>query len=180
MSDMSALLPALSCVLGHLEASIYAEQVFCSVVTEMETLPMFQDQPLVASIHRENYETSYHRNTAAGHLQRSLANSGVNIHQLMVLTVECLYETRAHDLKAETYLRQLDQINHEDAAGWMAAAVKWHRRRKRQLNLAARTLHSVLPSPLWAEGARRASGHHSGSGKSMARNSSGSKGLPSA
>ncbi len=56
MSDYTALYPALSTVLSHIEASIQAEQIFCSIVTEMTYLPAFKDQPPLRQLHRENYE----------------------------------------------------------------------------------------------------------------------------
>ncbi len=152
MSDYTALYPALSTVLSHIEASIHAEQIFCSIVTEMTYLPAFQDQPPLRKLHSENYETSYHRNTAAGNLQRLLTGSGSSEERLILMTVECLLEAREHDQKAEDYLSQIKPSSSADAR-WLEAAGKWQKRRKQHLKHAARTLRPAIGEKLWNKGA---------------------------
>jgi hypothetical protein len=152
VSDYTALYPALSTVLSHIEASIQAEQIFCSIVTEMTYLPAFKDQPPLRQLHRENYETSYHRNTAAGNLQRFLTGSGSSEERLILMTVECLLETHEHDRKAEDYLSQMKPASSADAR-WLEAAGKWHKRRKQHLKHAARTLRAAIGETLWSKGA---------------------------
>lgn len=137
-------------VLHHLELSIHAEQAFCSTLTQMEYLPRFKDQPALRKVHKENYATSYHRNTAAGNLTRLIDG---DVDELLVLmTVECFIETRQHDKTAEFALAQISVTNLDDEE-WMNAANEWHFQRKRQLRYAAKALRSVIAPELWNKGA---------------------------
>lgn len=152
MDDIAMLYTSSAKVMRHVELSIQAEQVFCSIVTEMKFMPQFANDPNLATVHRENYETSYHRNTAAGNLQRLLALSGQPNEMLILMTVECFIETHEHDKIAEQALLNIKATRPDDEK-WLAAAQKWHRRRKRQLGLAASTLRAAIGRELWEKGA---------------------------
>jgi hypothetical protein len=137
-------------VLKHVELSIKAEQVFCSIVTQMKYLPQFTGQAALNTVHRENYQTSYHRNTAAGNLERLVA--GESDELLILMTVECFIETRHHDKIAETSLGNIVVTSSEDQK-WISAATEWHRRRKQHLKSAARILSTMIGPELWNKGA---------------------------
>jgi hypothetical protein len=143
-------------VLGHIEESIHAEQVFCSIATQMTFLPQFKDQTDLETIHKENYETSYHRNTAAGNLARLV--TGETDEMLILMTVECFVEAKNHDKAAGAALEELKNDNTLDPNDdiWLDGAKIWHRRRKRALRHAAETLHIIIGSELWAKGAKMA------------------------
>ncbi|GMA51792.1 hypothetical protein GCM10025857_31490 [Alicyclobacillus contaminans] len=136
-------------VLRDVERSIYAEQVFCSYVTQMTFMPQFKDQPALRQVHRENYETSYHRNTAAGNLHR-LAQFDED-ELLVLMTVECFIETRKHDNTALTALRQ---VTTSDPTGrkLLERAFYWHDQRKHYLKRAAGKLYTMLGPELWQKG----------------------------
>ncbi len=152
MSHLASLYPSLSTVLDHLDASIYAEQVFCSITTEMKFLPSFKDQPPLRTVHRENYETSYHKNTAAGNLHRLLAHGHSSHERLILITIECFIEAREHERKAEEALSNLQAPTESDQR-WLDAAHKWHRRRRRELRHAARVLRAAVGPEIWEQGA---------------------------
>jgi hypothetical protein len=139
-------------VLQHVEMSIHAEQVFCSIVTEMKYMPGFQNDPGLKTVHEQNYETSYHRNTAAGNLRRLVAHGGPSKEQLILMTVECFLEAHDHDKRAETALQTLSASSPTDET-WLQAAAKWHKRRKVELNRAAKLLRASIPANLWEKGA---------------------------
>jgi hypothetical protein len=141
-------------VLRPLSVSIYGEQVFCSITTEMKWLPGFRDNAELTALHRENYETSYHRNTAAGNLTRLAwqeAQGRDPSKRLVLMTVECLLEAREHDRRTAQHLRAL-----EEQAGayrsWLEAASRWHEHRTRWLRRAVRTLRGGIPAGWWEEG----------------------------
>lgn len=138
-------------VLQHVDMSIQAEQVFCSIVTEMKFMPNFQDQAALATVHKENYETSYHRNTAAGNLRRLISQGGPSQEQLILMTVECFIEARGHDKTAESALQSIVTSSPQDES-WVHAAAKWHKRRKMELKRAARLLKATIPANLWEKG----------------------------
>ena len=96
-------------ILKHVKASIHAEQVFCSITTEMKMFPQFARQPLLRELHRENYETSYHRNTAAGNLIRLqvIDPSNDSFIRLVLMTVECFIEAKEHDRKAYDFTQAI-------------------------------------------------------------------------
>ncbi|SFU71568.1 hypothetical protein [Alicyclobacillus macrosporangiidus] len=48
-------------VLHYVERSIHAEQIFCSIVTEMKFMPAFKDDPHLTEVHRQNYEKFYRK-----------------------------------------------------------------------------------------------------------------------
>jgi hypothetical protein len=138
-------------VLQHVKMSIHAEQVFCSIVTEMKFMPSFQEDPELATVHKENYETSYHRNTAAGNLRRLLADGGPSTEQLILMTVECFLEARQHDRTAEAALQNIQPKAPEDQS-WLNAAAKWHGRRKAELHRATKLLRASIPDSMWEKG----------------------------
>lgn len=92
-------------ILNHLEQSIHAEQFICSIVTEMKYMPPFKNQIALKKIHKENYQTSYHRNTADGNLKRLISGAGQSEHQLVLMTVECFLEADEHDQNIEDALQ---------------------------------------------------------------------------
>jgi len=137
-------------VFKHLMSSIKAEQVFCSVVTQMKFLPQFADDPNLRTVHRENYETSYHRNTAAGNLRRLLR--GEVDEMLVLMTVECFIEAQEHDKKSETALRQIRSSSTEDEK-WLSSARYWHTLRKKHLKAARTALYHIIGPDIWQKGA---------------------------
>ncbi|MCL6518081.1 hypothetical protein, partial [Alicyclobacillus sp.] len=138
-------------VLQHLEQSIHAEQVFCSIVTEMKFMPAFKDDPNLAEVHRQNYETSYHRNTAAGNLRRLLAGAGPSEEMLVLMTIECFVEAKRHDRQAEEALKAIRTESPADE-GWIQAAERWHARRRQALRMARRLLRQSVSEETWAKG----------------------------
>lgn len=136
-------------VKNELMESVYAEQVFCSIVTEMKLMPQFQNQPALAGIHRENYETSYHRNTAVGNLSRLQAGEA-NV-TLVLMTVECLAEAARHDNSAESSLGQMHAATPDDQV-WLRAAANWHARRSWWVRRAAASLQASVGPELWEQG----------------------------
>ncbi|WAH37820.1 hypothetical protein [Alicyclobacillus dauci] len=140
-------------VLHYLNLSIRAEQIFCSIVTQMLYIPQFQNQTSLKTVHRENYQTSYHRNTAAGNLIRLEGGDAQKI--LVLMTIECFVEVRKHDKVAEAGLRQITASSAEDKS-LLAVAFEWHSMRKRYLRAAARTLRSTVGADVWQEGVQLA------------------------
>jgi hypothetical protein len=142
-------------ILQHVNASIQAEQVFCSITTEMKWFPQIERQPILKELHAENYETSYHRNTAAGNLIRLQMTDGTDRDQhkrLILMTVECLLEAKEHDTKAYNFLTRLEADTSQDKA-WIEFAAKWHRLREHYLRRAMRRLRMSISDDMWQEGA---------------------------
>lgn len=137
-------------VLSQVEQSIKAEQVFCSIVTQMKYLPQFTGQAALNKVHRENYETSYHRNTAAGNLERLVF--GESDELLILMTVECFIEARQHDKTAAASLEKIVATSSEDQQ-WIIVATEWHKRRRQYLKSAARLLSTLIGPELWNKGA---------------------------
>lgn len=133
-----------------MKGSIEAEQVFCSLVTEMGYQPQFRGNSALAIVHRENYETSYHRNTAAGNLERLLQGDTSN-EMLVLLTVECFIEARQHDGTAEMALMQIKAVSQEDS-GWLEAARFWHQKRRQYLDSATEVLYTSIGPAMWEKG----------------------------
>lgn len=129
----------------------YAEQVFCSLTTEMQYLPAFKNNPELQKLHKENYETSYHQNTAAGNLQRLMV--GAKTHEqekiLVLITVKCMLEAKNHQSKAEDALKSLSAPQEHQA--WLDAAHHWHHMRHRWLKAATKELRAAIPPKWWSE-----------------------------
>lgn len=136
-------------VKNELMESVHAEQVFCSIVTEMKRMPQFQHQPALANLHRQNYETSYHRNTAVGHLSRLQA--GEPSVALILMTVECLAEAARHDKSAQAALDQIQAATPDDQV-WLRAAANWHARRSWWGRRTAASLQANVSPDLWEQG----------------------------
>ncbi|MBX5436614.1 MAG: hypothetical protein IRZ33_05280 [Alicyclobacillaceae bacterium] len=157
MTDMRLWAPWAG-VLKYLKASIYAEQVFCSVTTEMRFFPAFAEQPAFRELHAENYETSYHRNTAAGNLIR-LTHAEPEYtepnRRLVVTTIACCSQSREHDRRAEQALAALTASSAEERA-FLDLAGKWHEHRKYWLKRAMRLLRAGVPAELWQQGVAKA------------------------
>ncbi|MCL6636467.1 MAG: hypothetical protein K6T26_00850 [Alicyclobacillus sp.] len=146
-----ANLNVYAAVLHHVGLSLQAEQVFCSIVTEMKFMPAFRDDPHLQTVHKENYETSYHRNTAAGNLRRLLTGAFAEEDMLVLMTIECFVEAKAHDLAAEQALRAIPATT-ESQQHWLRAAERWHMRRRRELSRAKRILRSHVSAETWQKG----------------------------
>lgn len=150
MSQLQSVIAASRPILSYVNRSIHAEQVFCSIVTQMTFLPQFSGQQALKTVHAENYETSYHRNTAAGNLYRLITEYPDN--QLVLMTVECFIEARRHDKTAEAALAQITAETTSDAE-WLTAARFWHGQRKRFLKEAGRLLYAAIGPEVWQQGA---------------------------
>lgn len=134
-------------------ASIHAEQVFCSITTEMKYMPGFAKLPELATIHKQNYETSYHMNTATGNLLRLMMGAKTLEQEklLVLMTVECFIEAMAHLATAEQALTSISAPDTESAK-YLEAAAHWHDLRKYWLRKANRTLRKAIPPEWWSEG----------------------------
>lgn len=150
MNDLQHVTNEFAQVLHPTKSSIYAEQVFCSIVTQMKFIPQFSNQPVLKTVHAENYQTSYHRNTAAGNLHRLLeVNHSDEI--LILMTVECFAESHQHDKTAESALLKITTTNPGDAK-WLESAIYWHNQRKRHLKHAAKMLYTAVGPEVWKKG----------------------------
>lgn len=143
-----------SIVFDLVNRSIRDEQVFCSITTQMSFMPQFSNQAALKTVHKENYETSYHRNTAAGNLCRLLTTDPHN-EMLILMTVECFIEAKEHDRKAQAALEQIVSTVPSDDP-WIKSAMHWHRKRKKHLKQAARILKDAIGPDLWQQGANLA------------------------
>lgn len=141
-------------------ASIHAEQVFCSITTEMKYMPEFMNIPELATVHRENYETSYHKNTAAGNLLRLMMGAKTPEQEklLVLMTVECLIEATHHHATAEQALTSMNASSGESTR-YLEASAHWHDLRKYWLRKAQRTLRRAIPPEWWQEGQSLAEPH---------------------
>jgi|GEM_PF-5766725 len=139
-------------VFQKLSACIYAEQVFCSLTTEMKFLPAFQDSSILKNIHTQNYETSYHQNTAAGNLQRLMmgATTAEQEKMLALVTVACMTEAKRHQNQAEAYLRQM--TSDASDSQWLDAIRHWHQMRYHWLKVARSSLKGSISPQWWSQG----------------------------
>ncbi|KPV42940.1 hypothetical protein [Alicyclobacillus ferrooxydans] len=138
-------------VIRYLDMSILAEQVFCSIVAEMQNDPNLRDRGAWSVLEQANRATTYYRSTAGGHLRRLLWGADADTSELFSLTVGCLVEAKAHDKEAEHALVDLD----DDPAvnrPMLNAALKWHSRRKIELKHTALGLRAALPRDVWETG----------------------------
>lgn len=136
-------------VLRLVKCSMKAEQYFCSIVTQMTYLPQFKHQQPLDIVHKENYETSYHRNTAIGNLRRLL--DGDMDELVILMTVECIIEAARHDAKAKAALAELS-AGDEEGQMWLGRAEKWQGYRSNYLARARSMLRGVIGPQSWAKG----------------------------
>ncbi|QQE78155.1 hypothetical protein [Alicyclobacillus sp. SO9] len=138
-------------VFQNMSHCIYAEQVFCSLTTEMKYLPAFKDNPHLQALHKENYETSYHQNTAAGNLQRLMVGAKTREQEkvLVVVAARCMLEAKKHQAKADEALKTIS-VPQEHVA-WLDASRHWQHMRHRWLKLAMKDLRSAVPPKWWSE-----------------------------
>lgn len=140
--------------LRDLRRSLYAEQIFCSLTSEMRAFPAFAEQPALDELHKENYETSYHRNTACGHLTRLYFAPPAAVEEfdrLTVMAIACVYNSRKHDKLAQAQFEALVASDPVDQA-WLQLAMCWHLERKRWLKVAAADVRALVSPDLWAQG----------------------------
>ncbi len=141
-------------ILQHLRHSIRAEQIFCSLTTEMKWLPTLANQPELAAVHKQNYETSYHMNTAAGNLlrlNRGWTWTDEDQTRLVVMTVECLLEAYAHLKQAAAAMSRLIAADPQ-ATRLLQAARHWHKQRKYWLRQATHLLRKTVTPNVWEQG----------------------------
>lgn len=147
-------------VARSMDMSVLAEQVFCSIVAEMQERSKLRGLSLWPSLLQANQATSYNRTTAAGHLRRIVWHTESDEYQLLTLTLACMVEAKANDKVALQALAQLedDPLLIEDGSlDYLNAALKWHWRRRNTLKQAAVGLKAVVPPEVWDKGISLAS-----------------------
>ncbi|MDI3256829.1 MAG: hypothetical protein QJR01_03725 [Kyrpidia sp.] len=130
-------------VADHLTASEYALAVLCSVSTQMKLLTITKDLPGLEELHRENYETGYHRLTAKGSIRRILA--GDHHPTVVGIAVQCMHKAAEHDRRAADAIQRMMAAQvHEDARRWITSVQAWQERTATELQVAmTRTRQSV-------------------------------------
>ncbi len=140
--------------LGELKRSIYADQVFCSVASEMVSMDPFCTFAPFHHIHKLCWNTSFYRNSACGHLIRLHFIPRADEKEAAVLTrqvVYCLYQARYFDGQAGDSFDQI-QTNEETGREWIDLAMGWQRERRTWLNRTAKTIRILVPEEIWKSG----------------------------
>ncbi|MCY0870367.1 MAG: hypothetical protein OWT27_07230 [Firmicutes bacterium] len=138
-------------VFNELQESVYAQQVLCSITVDMATRDVFARQTACMTLHRENYETTFHRTVAAGHLSRLQA--GEDAAELVQAATSALRLAALHDARGHRALKALTAPT-PDTETWLLAAANWHQRREYWLRRAIASIESCAANGDWdsAEG----------------------------
>ncbi|MDI3326981.1 MAG: hypothetical protein QJR06_00340 [Alicyclobacillaceae bacterium] len=139
---------AFAKILDHLRTSQYALAVLCSVSTQMKLLPAAAELPGLADLHRENYETGYHRLTAEGCVRRILAGDD---HPTVVgIALRCMAEAAEHDRRARDAIgRMAAAAGNDEARRWVTAVQAWQERTSAELQIALTRAREVVGEACW-------------------------------
>ncbi|MBX6395160.1 MAG: hypothetical protein IRY98_05475 [Alicyclobacillaceae bacterium] len=139
---------AFNRILDHLSASQYALTILCSVSTQMKLLPATKDLPGLNDLHRENYETGYHRLTAEGCVRRILAGDD---HPTVVgISIHCMMKAAEHDRRArEAIDRMRSAQTHEEARRWITSVQAWQERAAAELQVALTRAREAVGEACW-------------------------------
>ncbi len=141
--------------LGQLKRSIYAQQVFCSVITEMRRLEPFSGNTF-SQIYKLSFETSFYRNNACGHIIRlhyTRQVEEVEACRVALMVVECIYQAKHFDRQISYLLEQHDAEGmDEDVKKWVGLSVLWHRESINWLSQSAKTVKTLMPKEIWVAG----------------------------
>lgn len=140
--------------LGELKRSIYAEQVFCSVASQMAGISAFHAQESFQLIYKLCIDTCFHRNLACGHLirlQHTAPGDEQAAQVVAQMAVRSLYLTRHFDKQAEGLLGQVNE-QHLAKKSWLALLWKWHEQRRNWLQYTMKTCKTGMPKAIWSAG----------------------------
>ncbi|WP_156807361.1 hypothetical protein [Effusibacillus pohliae] len=135
-------------VLAHLQNSLYALEVQCSLSTQMELNPETKALPGLRDVDKHNYESSYHRTTAIGCLRRILA--GERHPDVMGIMIRCMLEAEEHDVETGRAMdRMLRSATTRTAEQWVRTAKRWQEQQLVHLREAIVLARSLVGESMW-------------------------------
>jgi len=141
--------------LQNAKHSVYAHQVFSSVLDEMMSNSSTSVTSTFAVLLKESEAGSLHRDVICGSLTRLHYVEGAPISEhtvpLLRRIVAHLYSARQSDSVASSALRAWSGHT-ENEQNWVHLARQWHDQRVHWLRETARSMRTVVPSHVWAEG----------------------------
>lgn len=134
-------------VLRHFEQSMYALEIQCSFATQMKLIEETKKLPGLPELHKQNYESSYHRTTALGCLYRIL--SGERHPHVFGIMIRCMIESEEHDEASANAIRQMEQYAQGTAERWVQLTRHWHTHQMNTLKQAMRITRSLVGEQMW-------------------------------
>ncbi|GMA60290.1 hypothetical protein NZD89_11875 [Alicyclobacillus fastidiosus] len=146
--------PVWGASLKALRRSLYAQQVFSSMVREWDEKGLLTDDSIRASLHRATDAASSCRVAALGHCIRlHFLRSGGEQEEERVISdlVALLYEARRADVEGGDIVEALIRSGRLPTE-WKRPARTWHKQRCEWLKASAATLKRRVAPELYARG----------------------------
>lgn len=150
--------PVWGAGLRALRRSLYAEQIFSSIVAEWSDVEALSRRVNESNLATLTMKTSAYRTVAAGHCIRLHfipAAQVDEVNSLMEDLVASIYRARKADKASLGILSNL-QATDALSAEWWDLAITWHTQRSQWLKAAATAFRHAIPEETWANGKAKA------------------------
>ena len=150
MYDDPNLHALISHAMYNLDMSIFADQIFCSIVAEIQTWPQLQEISVWPGLNQATERANFHRNVAVGHLRRLVWRSQGDVRQRLQMAATNCAMAKLQDKAVKVALLALESSGLVGPPTW-DTVVKWQQRRKVTLKYTLLALKSTLPPDIWPE-----------------------------
>ena len=134
----------------NLDMSVFADQVFCSIVAEMQTWPQLRELLMWPVLNQATEKASLYRNIAVGHVRRFVWRSQGDADIGLQMGAQNTILANLQDKVAYDALSTLNSTELVQPQTW-ETLVKWQQRRRGTLKHAMRALRRVLPPDVWQQ-----------------------------
>ena len=123
-----------SYVLGLIQQSLYAEQMVCSMSTQLFVIPETKDLEGNPEMHEHLEEAAYHRVTAAGSTTR--LQLGEYHESIIIILNECVQKSLEHDKDVRKWLDIMKDNAPENYKQFLQQIIVWQEQTNYYLKMA--------------------------------------------
>lgn len=128
-------------ILTLLHRSLYAEEMVCSMSTELFHIPKTKDLKGNPEMHNHLVPASYHRVTAVGSSQRLV--DGEERQSIVETLVACIINAENEDKKVCKGLKTMEENASPEFKSFIKVIIKWQEQAESYLNQAKESLRMM-------------------------------------
>lgn len=136
-------------VLNALNKSNYAEQMVCSMSSQLFHIPRTKNLKGNPEMHEHLYEASYHRTTAIGSAIR--LQLGERERSIVVTMVSCIQNAEKHDRKIDEWLLVMINDAPADVKPFIQKIIEWQKQAVANLREAKQIIIQDIGNQAWNE-----------------------------
>lgn len=137
-------------ILSLLQQSLYAEEMVCSMTSELFHIPETQDLTGNREMHNHLVPASYHRVTALGSAAR--LKNGEQQPSIIQTMMACIVNAENQDIKVREGLNTMEEHASPDYKAFMNVVIRWQVQAESSLKQAKESLIGMgVPLPTGSE-----------------------------